>query len=184
MEVPTSHESVLQYKKSLTHLYYFQSNRRGPFTWPAPTRNKTIQKLLSDYKKNLQYDQQNLNPNRDAHCVMRDSYKPAQLIKVLKTVWRSGTIREQFTISARHHMLLRDQDIRNLNFSDLFTTIIDKQDHRGTQQAVAVVFCIDQGKTLKPGEVKFACAIRHQNIHRCPVSALAFYLYSLLQVCK
>ncbi|CEP14725.1 hypothetical protein [Parasitella parasitica] len=60
-------------------------------------------------------------------------------------------------ISARHHMLLQDQDMRNLKFADCFATIIPRQQHQGREQAVGMVFCLDKGKNLKEGEVKFAC---------------------------
>ncbi|KAG2214027.1 hypothetical protein INT45_005412 [Circinella minor] len=107
-----------------------------------------------------------------------------QLIKILKSLSTANSksgLREMFSISARHHMLLRDQDLRNLNFADCFCTIIPKKQHRGTQQVVGLVFCLDKGKTLKEGEVKFACAIRHENVFRCPVGAFAFLMFSLLQ---
>lgn len=79
-------------------------------------------------------------------------------------------------------MLLRDQYLRNLNFADCFCNVIPRQQHRGAQQAVALTFSLDKGKTLKEGEVKFACAMRHENVFRCPVGAFAFFMFSLLQV--
>lgn len=78
-------------------------------------------------------------------------------------------------------MLLRDQDLRNLNYSDCFSTIISRTQHRGVQQSVTLLFSLDKGKTLKDGDVRFACAIRHYNLSRCPVSASAFYLFSKFQ---
>ncbi|KAG2217492.1 hypothetical protein INT45_012610 [Circinella minor] len=76
------------------------------------------------------------------------------LIDIIKEYERNLVYdqREMFSISARHHMLLRDQDPRNLNFADCFCTIIPKKQHRGTQQVVGLVFCLDKGKTLKEGE--------------------------------
>ena len=50
------------------------------------------------------------------------------------------------------------------------------------QLALCLVFSLDKGKTLKEGEVKFACAIRHENVFRCPFGAFAFYMFSMLQV--
>ena len=85
------------------------------------------------------------------------------------------------TISARHHMLLRDQDTRNLNFADCFPTIILKQQHKDTQRAVYTAFCLDKDENLKEADIKFACAIRHENVFRYHISPFAFFLYSLLQ---
>jgi hypothetical protein len=186
LEVPLGFESVNQYKKALMYLHSFQCERRS-IKWPSPKTTKELLDLLKEYERNLVYNQVQTNADRAAHCVIRDSYKPGQLIKILKTLWTSTSktnLREMFSISARHHMLLRDQDLRYMNFADCFSTIIPKNQHRGTQQAVSIVFCLDKGKTLKEGEVKFACAMRHENIFRCPVSAFAFFLYSLFQVCR
>lgn len=184
LEVPIGIESVKQYKKALQALHEYQKQSRS-IKWPSPKGCNEILDLITEYEKNLIYDQRKTTADRAAHCTIRDSYKTGQLIKVLKSQWSSPDkthLREMFSISARHHMLLRDQDLRNLNFSDCFSTTIPQSQHRGHQQAVILVFCLDKGKTLKEGEVKFACAMRHENVHRCPVSAFAFYMYSLIQV--
>ncbi|KAK3815118.1 MAG: hypothetical protein J3Q66DRAFT_343861, partial [Benniella sp.] len=78
-------------------------------------------------------------------------------------------------------MLLRNEDLRHLNFSDCFATIISRKQHRGSQQAVALVFSRDKGKTLQQGEVAFACALRHETVTRCAFSAFAFYMFELFQ---
>ncbi|CEP14209.1 hypothetical protein [Parasitella parasitica] len=72
-------------------------------------------------------------------------------------------------------MLLRNEDLRCLNFSDCFSTIIPAKHHRGTQEAIAVDFYMDK-------DFMTACAMRHENIFRCPVIAFAFFLLSLFQV--
>jgi hypothetical protein len=104
---------------------------------------------------------------------------------MLKGVWMSDTktsMRDLFSLSSRHQMLLRDQDIRNLRFSDCFHSTIQQRLAGGKQQAVGVVFCLTEGKNVEPGELRYSCAIRHANPHRCAVSAFAFHLYSILQV--
>ncbi|KAG2190460.1 hypothetical protein INT47_006627, partial [Mucor saturninus] len=153
--------------------------------WPSPKKTKEIIELIKKYEHDLVYDQVQTNVDRAAHCVIRDSYKSGELIRILKSLWSSSAdsgLREMFSISSRHHMLFRDQDLRNLNFADCFCTIIPKKQHKGIQQALALVFSLDKGKTLKEGEVKFACAMRHENVFRCPFSAFAFFMFSVLQV--
>ena len=164
--------------------YEFPSERRD-VSWPSPKKTKQLIDLLKNHVPDLVYDQVNRSANRAAHCVIRDSYKSGEFIRILKALWDSSSrtsLREMFSISSRHHMLLRDQDLRNLNFADCFCTIIPKKQHKGSQQAVALVFSLDKGKTLKEGETKFACAMRHENILRCPFSVFAFLMLSLLQV--
>lgn len=177
-------EAVNQYKKVLMFLHEFQSERRQ-IDWPSPKKTKVWMDLLKKYEHDLIYDQVQTRADRAAHCVIRDSYKPGELVRILKTLWVStsnSSLREFFSICSRHHMLLRDQDLRNLNFADCFCTVIPKQQHRGNQQAVALVFSLDKGKTLKEGEVRFACAMRHEDVFRCTVSAFSFFMFSIHQV--
>ena len=184
LEVPLSTESVKQYRKALMFLHEFQYEQRS-IKWPSPKNIKELLDLIKEYERNLVYDQVQTNIDRAAHCVIRDSYKSGQLIKILKSLWISNNksgVRDLFSLSSRHHMLLRDQDLRNLNFVDCFCTIIPKKQHREMQQVMGLVFCLDKGKTLREGEVKFACAIHHENVFQCPIGAFAFLMFSLIQV--
>ncbi|OAD71040.1 hypothetical protein PHYBLDRAFT_171102 [Phycomyces blakesleeanus NRRL 1555(-)] len=183
IEVPLGIEAVSQYKKFLIFLHEFRSERREG-GWPSPKKTKEVIELIKKYKYNLVYDQVQTNVDRAAHCVIQDSYKSDKLIRILKILWTSDSksgLHEMFSISSCHHMLLKDQDLRNLNFADCFCTIIPKKQHKGMQQALALVFSLDKGKTLKEGEVKFACAMRHENVFRCPFGAFPFFMFSLLQ---
>lgn len=181
--MPIGIESVTQYKKALMALPDYQFATRQ-ITWPSPKVCKEVKNIIKEYSAKLIYDQVQTHADRAAHCIIRDSYRVGQLIRILLDLWCSNErlhLRERFSIAARHHMLLRDQNLRNLNFSDCFSTIISRTQHRGVQQAVALLFCLDKGKTLKVGEVKFACATRYYNLYRCPFSAFAFYMFSKLQ---
>ncbi|KAG2224882.1 hypothetical protein INT45_010831 [Circinella minor] len=80
----------------------------------------------------LSYEAVVTNADRAAHCVIRDLCKPGDLIQMMKKLWllsSKNSLQEMFSIAAHHHMLLRDQDIRNLNFSDCFCMVIPKQQH-------------------------------------------------------
>ncbi|CEP14188.1 hypothetical protein [Parasitella parasitica] len=126
---------------------------------------KELKSLLKHFEHSLVYDQVQIS----VHYVIRDSYKPGQLIRMLKALWLFASrtsLREILSIFANHHMLLRDQAMQNVNFADCFAIIIPGQQHQGKQQAVGMIFCVDKGKDLKVGEVKFACVIRHENIFR------------------
>ncbi|KAL0144072.1 hypothetical protein V8B55DRAFT_1561425 [Mucor lusitanicus] len=163
IEISFSYESVNQYKKALMFLHEYQRETRS-IVWPSPKKTKKI--------------------DRAVHCVIRDSYKTGQLIKILMYLWCSSNkadLREMFLTSLRHHMPLRDQGLRDLNFEDCICTIVPKKQHRGIHQAVALDFCLDSGKNFKQGQAKFACAMQHKNLYRCPVSAFAYLMYSLLQ---
>ncbi|OBZ81364.1 hypothetical protein A0J61_10587, partial [Choanephora cucurbitarum] len=102
----------------------FPSERRDA-PWPSPKKTKQLIDLLKNHVRDLIYDQVNRSANRAAHCVIRGSYKSGGFIRILKSLWDSSSrtsLKEMFSISSRHHMLLRDQDLRNLNFADCFCT--------------------------------------------------------------
>ncbi|EPB85602.1 hypothetical protein HMPREF1544_07595 [Mucor circinelloides 1006PhL] len=140
-DVPLGVEAVNQYKKALIVVYDYQFEHRA-IPWASPKKNKELLDLIKRYEHDLVYDQNAEN------------------------LWASNSetgLQEMFSISYRHHMLLRDQDLRHLNFADCFCTIVPKKQHNGMQQAICLVFSLDKGKTLKEGEMKFACAMRHEN---------------------
>lgn len=185
LDVPIGRETTLQYKKALTYLHKFQCDRRPMVYTVPPNKCTQINSVLRKYESKLITDDLQTDVERAAHCVYRDSYTPGKLIEILQYLWHSNhntSIRDRFAICVRHHMLLRAQDLENLNFSDCFSTTVSPKQHLGTQQAVTLVFYLNKGKTLGEGEIKLSCAMRHEDIERCPVSAFAFYMFSLLQV--
>ena len=189
LRLPNGSEAVKQFRKVLMRLYDYQCLQRS-IEWPSPKSDQELKNLMSKYTDELLYGHLQTNQDRAAHCVIRDSYKPRQLVIMLKSLWCSDVkgaggrkaMRDLLYISARHHMLLRSEDLRHLNFSDCFSTVISRKQHRGSQQAVALVFSKDRGKTLQQGEVAFACALRHEVVTRCAFSAFAFYMFELFQV--
>ncbi|CEP18885.1 hypothetical protein [Parasitella parasitica] len=63
--------------------------------------NKASKSLLNRRKHNITYDEFNADPERDAHCTLRESYRPADLCTALKSLWKKTNVRELLTISAR-----------------------------------------------------------------------------------
>ncbi|KAF9272210.1 hypothetical protein BGZ88_005082, partial [Linnemannia elongata] len=57
---------------------------------------------------------------------------------------RDLNYRELFCMTSRHNMLLRDEDLRNLNLSDCFASVITKPRHPGTQQLVSLTFKLNK----------------------------------------
>lgn len=73
-------------------------------------------------------------------------------------------------------MLLRDEDIRNLNFSDIFD-IQTRYPAAGSSLASGLV----SGKTNKKGVKLYATAFRHKIFLRCNVATFAFYILERFQ---
>jgi hypothetical protein len=90
-------------------------------------------------------------------------------------------MRERFCLLARHHMLLRDEDIRNLNLANTFN-IQTMHPAPGSSLASGIVFCITRGKTNHKGIELYATAYRHKNFLRCTMGGFAFYMLERFQV--
>ncbi|KAF9079546.1 hypothetical protein BGX23_003775, partial [Mortierella sp. AD031] len=54
--------------------------------------------------------------------------------------------RDLFCMMSRYNMLLRDEDLRNLNLSDCFASIVTKPRIQGLQQLVMLTFKLNKGK--------------------------------------
>jgi hypothetical protein len=107
----------------------------------------------------------------------------------LKATWvqefhaESQFIREHFSLAVRHSMLLRDEDLRRLNLADMFGYQLPKGVGE-VQTATLLTFSMKQGKTNQNHCQEYGCAIRHYDVRRCSVGALAFYLFDRFQVMK
>ncbi|CEP11912.1 hypothetical protein [Parasitella parasitica] len=85
VEVPIGIESVKLYRKALMFLHEYQHRRRS-IEWVSLKNCKELKSLLKQFEHRLVYDQVRTYADRAAHCVIRDSYKPGQLIRMLKAL--------------------------------------------------------------------------------------------------
>lgn len=175
----------------------FPNNERSPRDDPL------IRKAYREYKQSLVYDEEFKGSTRQGTCAVRDPYTERQFITMLAFTWRQQAplplpdsarvkrrydtttrfphIREHFCITARHHMVLRDEDLRNINLSDCFS--VDRtRPVPGSNRALGLVFCFHRGKTNTDGKKVYAAAFRHKNFLRCPFGAFAFYMLERFQV--
>ncbi|CEP20093.1 hypothetical protein [Parasitella parasitica] len=137
--------------------------------WPSPRDIDGLWTTIKEYGHRLVYDQVLTNPDRAAHCIIKDSYKPRQLLKILKSLWLSN----------------KRTSLRELLSYFTSTPCASPRrrftQHRETQEAITAVIHMNKGKDMKQSDFKSACAMRHENISRCPVSAFAFFLLRLFQ---
>lgn len=184
---PLAYQTVVMARKAVTYLHLRQqgrqetgSLRRNPF--PLITGSTVIKTLFETYKQSLVYGQFGTGRDPTANCILRNSYDRNQHLRMLADTWQSIdnpalllAMREHFAIAARHAMLLRDEDLRNLNQSDCFFQELTDAQHLGIQKINALVFCLHKGKTNQSGDA-YAVAVRHADVRRCAVGAMAFYL--------
>ncbi|KAF9939591.1 hypothetical protein BGZ65_010101 [Modicella reniformis] len=154
--VPVAPETVGCARKALIYLWKEQRSRIALEPNPAsnPRFDIPLKTAIDDYE---------LKAKRTYDATSRFQY-----------------IREHLCLLARHHLLLRDEDIRNLNLSDIFN--IQMRHHApGSSLASGLVFCLSRGKTNKKGVKLYATAFRHKNFLRCTVAAFAFYMLERFQ---
>ncbi|KAG0302531.1 hypothetical protein BGZ99_002968, partial [Dissophora globulifera] len=138
--VPLTAGSVDNIEKALIYLWKRQHSRDAscPNPAPNPRQDALLKAACEEYESGLVYDITTPGDRRTASCAVRDPYTEGKLIRMLSFLWREVPLpryrskrgynsvtrfqymRERLCIAARHHMLLRDEDIRNLNLSDTF----------------------------------------------------------------
>ncbi|ORZ27813.1 hypothetical protein BCR41DRAFT_367380 [Lobosporangium transversale] len=186
-------ETIKMAKKALIRIHSLQAERNDVSWDLSPSQMKLLQTILIQHIESLHTHVVRSGGRREAGCTLRDSYTPVQFHSILMGLWTKErhspnmrareydtNYRDMFCLTARHNMLLRDEDLRNLNFADCFSTIITQRTEGG-QQPIGLTFKINKGKTNKNNENWYACALRHEDVRRCVFSAFAFYMYQLWQ---
>jgi hypothetical protein len=93
----------------------------------------------------------------------------------------SPAMKLHLSLAIRHAMLLRDEDLRGISYSDIFMdpafNVVG-----GTQNLVYLMASFHKGKTHKSGKLLYGVSSRHTDVRRCSVGALGFYFYDLYHV--
>ncbi|KAF9900180.1 hypothetical protein EC991_007797 [Linnemannia zychae] len=118
----------------------------------------------------------------------REHYSVENLIKALDVLWEGSDARKEpgqnlmdmFFISATHNLLLRDEELLNINFSDCFAVISDQNRQEGAQQLVALTFRLKTNNPTSDSKL-YVSALRHHDVSRCTFSAFAFYMFQIWQ---
>lgn len=204
IEVPISYNTSTTAKKAIMRLWNLQREATTDFpsAEPNPGNDPLIVKAYKTFRQSLVFDETFKGSTRTGTCLIRDPYTERQFITMMAFCWRMQEplrlpsdadkraynskkrfphTRERFSLAARHHMLLRDEDIRNRNLSDLFSVQCMHSGH-GSKLALGLAFCINRGKTNTTGVKVYSLAFRHKNYLRCTVSAFAFYMLERFQV--
>ena len=200
--VPRTLGTVLNIKKALVHLWEEQRGQQAPYPnrVPHPGYDKMVKTVLQRYGLQLVQDSLTPGTSRSAACSLRDPYSERMFMRMLCYLWRGLPIvskstakraynttkryayhRERLCLLARHHMLLRDEDIRGVTLADLFN-IQRLHKGRGSKMATGLTFTLTRGKTNQEGVRLYATAFRHKEFRRCTVGGFAFYMLERWQV--
>ncbi|KAK1936712.1 hypothetical protein P3T76_010147 [Phytophthora citrophthora] len=78
-----------------------------------------------------------------------------------------------------HFGLLRGENIRDLEFADMFSQNLDG---KGYQSCIALVILVQHGKTITFGKLQHVGYMRNKDIHICPVGAAAMSFFQLFHI--
>ncbi|KAF9124408.1 hypothetical protein BGX30_000959, partial [Mortierella sp. GBA39] len=185
--VPLSLGTVDNYRKACIYLWKLQNQMITlcPYPAPNPPSDEPLDDAINAYGVRLIYDKATIGTTRNTACnklLLMATYtwkqQPVHRIKGVrkyKCIARFPHMCERLCILVRHHMLLRDEDIRNLNLSDVFATLNRKKAH-GSTWACGLTSCLRRDKTNKKGAMLYATTFRHKDFRRCAVGAIAFYM--------
>lgn len=120
----------------------------------------------------------------------RDYYSLNNLVTALTVLWNGQGLRkdgrsfmEMLCISATHNMLLQDEELHQINFSDCFAVVQTQNRQPGAQQCVALTFKLQNSNHTSGANQKlYVSALRHYDVARCTFSAFAFYMFQVWQV--
>ncbi|KAF9160213.1 hypothetical protein DFQ26_005774 [Actinomortierella ambigua] len=84
-------------------------------------------------------------------------------------------MRNHFGLAIRYSVMLRDEDLRNALSGDFLMPLV-RNKPGGSQIVHAMTFVVNQGKTNKDRDIQYVVALRHIDVRRCIIGALAFYL--------
>lgn len=155
-----------------------------------PRQSKEVMGDIALYNRKLVVDRSVPTLDRGSFCSLRDGYEIPQFNLMMAQLWR-GTypnwylynthMRDRLSISWRHHLLLRDEDIRNLDVSDCFCEVVDYQLYGTSVPIRGLAICLRGGK-VRADKSEFSLALRHNDFGRCPVGAFAFYMFERFHV--
>lgn len=185
---PISLSLISQAKNTLFFLGQRQAERKLNSNPNGIKFGKMVIDAIGNHFRNIIFSSDLSPTDHGVGCAIRDSYTVKEHRRALIFCWMqpSGALspypREHFALAIRHAMLLRDEDLRRLKFSSMFMMTLPRQPGE-VQRIAMLLFHMKMGKTNTTGRKEYACAIRHHDVFRCSLGALAFYFFDRFQVC-
>ncbi|KAG0345620.1 hypothetical protein BG004_003464 [Podila humilis] len=148
-------------RKACIYLWKLQIQRttKCPNPAPNPRSDRRLDDAINTYGDRLVYNKVTTGTARNTACdklIRMATYtwqqqpvRRAKGVRKYSCITRFPYIRERLCILARHHMLLRDEDIRNLNLSDVFATL-QCQNAKGSRWARGLTFRYEIDKETPP----------------------------------
>ena len=158
-----------------------------------PGRSLIVKTIMAQYERRLIQVKITASLDRAANCPLRDVYSVDKYVEMMAKLWRpvinkkyralrDTHIATRMSIALRHQMVLRDQDVRDLDLADCFSVSVHKSVRGVLSPIFGLVFSYRTGKSVTGGTTQFAVALRHREYARCAVGAFAFHLFERFHV--
>jgi hypothetical protein len=189
LNVPCKIEVSKMAVKALTHLQVCQCARtiNPVLSSDSISGSGFIKNAVNHYSESLVYDSVFSHLEPASKCAIRKAYTNEHHIKCITWAFEHAKpgagqwVRERMALAIRHAMLLRNEDLQNINLSGIFMDHV--VDPGGSGQSVNVlVFGMDHSKTNQVGRIEYGLAVRHEDVRRCAVGAMAMYFFDEYEV--
>ena len=185
VEVSVGPDAVKLARSSLGRLHRLQMGRKEVGKL-APSDMKVFHAKIEQCQKTLD-EREGTQPVLTRGRVF---YTLNNMVTALNVLWNGQGQRkdgrsfmEMFCISATHNMLLKDEELHQINFSDCFAVVTTQDQQPGAQQCVALTFKLKNNNPTSDANQKlYVSALRHHDVARCTFSAFAFYMFQIWQV--
>ncbi|OWY95705.1 hypothetical protein PHMEG_00034222, partial [Phytophthora megakarya] len=169
--------TVCGYVNALVDLYNQQVTLRTNSN--AHPRTTAVKQLIKNVQaQNTETKKKNYE-DRGIGSLL-DGYSSAeQFQQICDAFFTLDDLRGRAAFLLSHFGLLRGENIRDLEFADMFSQVLDGE---GFQTCTALVILIQHGKTNTFGKLQHVGYMRNKNVHVCPVGAAAFYFFQLFHV--
>lgn len=185
VEVSVGPDAIKLARSSLGRIHRLQMGRKEVGK-PAPSDMKI-------FNAKIEQSQKAVDEREGAQPVStrgRDFYSLNNMVSALTILWNGQGQRkegrsfmEMFCISATHNMLLQDEELHQINFSDCFAVVQTQNRQPAAQQCVALTFKLkNNNPTSDTNQKLYVSALRHYDVARCTFSAFAFYMFQIWQV--
>lgn len=165
------------YTNAIIDLHTQQSNL-GMNSHPHP-RNKSVKQLLQNIQKETTATKKKNYTDRGIGSLLDGYQSTSQFVDISMKFLERHDIRGRAMFLLSHYGLLRGENIRGLEFADMFSQVLDGE---GFSESVALVLLIQNGKTNQYGKMQHVGYMRNKEVKLCPVGAAALYLFERFHV--
>jgi hypothetical protein len=173
---PYAFETISMIVKALNDIFGQQLVDGNNVQENSP-RGSIMRRFLVEYR--LGETQRKRDAYEDRHRnTLNDGYKKDQLQEVAEFFLQKDTIqdlRNRADVLVGYCILSRSQSMRYIEFADMFSL---EMPNEGPTPCHALVIIMNRGKTNRGGKIEYGAMMRNKNVHKCPIGAVALYLFS------